>query len=140
MLCVLKNKKRNKKWRKRKSIVIYIFLAHQYHWLSVAKDKCTSFLHRSFSICNSILPLIVFLYHIHSTKKGPYKSLHFKSLVKMHLFLWRRPGINYTFPCQCWKKVILICLLPLWNGSIQIPKWVLMRPQNDFQIFSAHFH
>ena len=27
----------------------------------------------------------------------------------------------------------------LWNGSIQIPKWVLMRPQNDFQIFQPTF-
>ena len=43
----------------------------------------------------------------HSAKIWAFWLIH----VKMHLFLGRRPGINYTFPCQCWKKVILICLL-----------------------------
>ena len=85
MLCVLKNKKETKKWRKWKSIVIYIFLAHQYHCLQQKIN--VRVLHGSFSICNSILSCC-FLYHTYTfSKKGPYKSLHFKSLVKMHLFL-----------------------------------------------------
>ena len=44
-------------------------------------------LHGSFSICNSIHSYCFLSVSYTFSKKGPYKSLHFKSLVKMHLFL-----------------------------------------------------
>ena len=55
--------------------------------LSAAKDKCAEFFTWIFFHLHSILSHCFFLYHIHFQKKELHKSLHFKSLVKMHLLL-----------------------------------------------------
>ena len=55
--------------------------------LSAAKDKCTEFYMDLFPSTFLFFITVFFLYHIHFQKKELHKSLHFKSLVKMHLFL-----------------------------------------------------
>ena len=82
-LCA-KKQKRNKKMKEMK-INCDLHLSCTPIPLSAAKDKCTSFTWIFFHL--QFYSFLLFFVSYTFSKKGPYKSLHFKSLVKMHLFL-----------------------------------------------------
>ena len=82
-LCA-KKQKRNKKMKEMK-INSDLHLSCTPIPLSAAKDKCTSFTWIFFHL--QFYSFLLFFVSYTFSKKGPYKSLHFKSLVKMHLFL-----------------------------------------------------
>ena len=64
--------------------MIYIFLAHRYQCL---QQKINVWVFTWIFFHLQFYSFLLFFVSYTFSKKGPYKSLHFKSLVKMHLFL-----------------------------------------------------